>query len=62
MTWYDQVKCQEFHEDTDEHFQNLKIINFDMIYSKGKLSAEKIKQYQTVNHRENLSYLPDLQD
>ena len=62
MTRYDQVKCQEFLEDTDKHFQNLKIINFDMINSKGKLSDDKIKQYQTVNHREILSYPPDLQD
>lgn len=23
MTWYDQVKCQEFLEDIVEHFQNL---------------------------------------
>ena len=48
MTRYD-VKCQEFLEDTDKHFQNLMIINFDMINSKGNLSEDKIKQYQTVN-------------
>ena len=39
MTWYDQVQCQQFLEDTDKHFQNLKIINFDMIHSKGKLTV-----------------------
>ena len=33
-----------------------------MINSKGKLSEDKIKQYQTVNHREILSYPPDLQN
>ena len=62
MTWYDQVKCQEFLEDTDKHFQNLKIINFDIVNSKGKLLKDKIKQYQTINHCEILSYPPDLQD
>ena len=36
LTWYDQVKCQEFLEDIVEHFQNLKIINSDVINSKGK--------------------------
>ena len=62
MTWYDQVKCQQFLEDTDEHFQNLKIINFDMINSKGKLTENKMKQYQIVNHHEILTYPPDFQD
>ena len=45
-----------------KHFQNLKIINFDMISSKGKLSESKMKKYQTANHREILSYPPELQD
>ena len=62
MTWYDRVKCQEFLEDTDKHFQNLKIINFDIVNSKGELLKDKIKQYQTINHSEILSYPPDLQD
>ena len=45
-----------------KHFQNLKIINFDMISSKGKLSESKMKKYQIANHREILSYPPELQD
>ena len=43
------------------HFQNLKIINSDIISSKGKLPEAKLKQYPTVNHCEILSYPPDLQ-
>ena len=63
LPWYErEVKCQEFLEDTEKHFQNLKIINFDIINSKGTLSEDKIKQYQTINHCEILSYPPDLQD
>ena len=62
MTWYDQCKCQEFLDDTDAHFKNLKIINFDIINSKGKLPATKLKQYQTVNHQEILSYPPEIRD
>ena len=62
MTWHDQVKCEEFFVDTNENFKNLKIINFDMINSKGKLSQSKTKQYQTVNHHEILAYPPNLQD
>ena len=61
MTQYDQVKCEQFLEDTDAHFQNLKNIKFDIINSKGRPKS-KLKQYQTVNHREILSYPPDLQD
>ena len=33
-TWYEQMKCNEFLEDTDNHFKNLEITNFDMIYNK----------------------------
>ena len=42
-----------------KHFQNSKIINFDIISSKGKLSESKMKKYQTANHREILSYPPE---
>ena len=30
-TWYRQNKCREFLEDTNSHFQQRQIINFDMI-------------------------------
>lgn len=62
MTWYDHVKCQEFLEDIHKHFQNLKIINFNIFNSKGELPESKLKQYQTANHQEILSYPPDLKD
>ena len=62
MKWYDQVKCQEFLEDTDKHFKNLNIINFDIINSKGKFSESKMKQYQSVSHREILTCPSNLQD
>ena len=45
MTWYDHVKCQEFLQDTDKHFENLKIINLHIIKSNAKLPAEKLKEY-----------------
>ena len=50
MTWYDQVKCQEFFKKTDSHFQNLEIVSFDIIKSNGNLPEKKLKQYQTINH------------
>lgn len=62
MTWYDWAKCQEFLEDTDSHFQNLEIANFDIINSNGKLPQSKTKQYQTVNHSEILTYSLKIQD
>ena len=40
MTWCDQVKCQEFLENTDSYFQNLEIINFDIIQSNGNLDEK----------------------
>ena len=55
ITWYKQMKCQDFLEDLDGHFENLEIVNFDIIYYKGKLLESKIKQYQTINHFEILT-------
>ena len=60
--WYDEVKCQDFFENTDSHFQNLEIVNFDIIKSNGNLPEQKLKQYQTINHQEILSYPPSLQN
>ena len=55
-TWYEQMKCNEFLEDTDNHFKNLEITNFDMIYNKKTLSNDKIKQYQSIDHHEIMKY------
>ena len=62
MTWYDQVKCEEFLENTDKHFQNMEIINFDLISTNGKVPDEKLKQYQTIDYHEIMSYPPDLKE
>ena len=32
MTWYDQRQCKDFLRDTDKHFREGKIINFDIIW------------------------------
>ena len=31
LTWYDQRKCEDFLRNTDSHFKQAKIINFDII-------------------------------
>lgn len=31
LTWYDQAKCKDFLDNTDEHFEKTKIANFDII-------------------------------
>ena len=51
-TWYEQNKCNDLLEDPDQHFENLQINNFDLIKNKDKLSNQKIKQYQTIDHNE----------
>ena len=56
-TWHEQNKCNDFLEDSDKHFENLQINNFDLIFNKNKLSSQKIKQYQTINHREFMGYI-----
>ena len=53
-TWYRRNKCEEFLQDTDSHFKNRKIVNFDMI--KNEASDTKIKQYQQIDHDEIKKY------
>ena len=53
-TWYRSNKCEEFLENTDLHFKNRKIINFDMI--KNDTSDNKTKQYQQIDHDEIEKY------
>ena len=49
-TWHLKKKCDEFLENTDLHFANRKIVNFDMI--KNNVPKNIQKQYQTVGHEE----------
>ena len=56
-TWYRRNKCEEFLENTDLHFKQRKIINFDMI--KNDITDEKIKQYQQIDHDEIKKYPPN---
>ena len=55
-TWYEQNKCNEILENTDHHFENLQIINFDFIFNEDKISDQKIKQYQEIDHKEIMKY------
>ena len=59
-TWYRKNKCEEFLSNTDLHFQNRKIVNFDSI--KNDLDKKKIQQNQTIDHDEIKNYPPHFQD
>ena len=45
-TWHLQIKCNDFIINTDEHFKQMKITNFDIF--KNNVCAEKRKQYQPI--------------
>ena len=62
LTWYKQTKCEQFLQDTDNHFEKLQITNFDIINANGKISNEKLKQYQTVDHQEIMKYPHELRE
>ena len=49
-TWYLHNKCNEFLVDTDSHFKNRKIVNFDII-NNGE-TKQTLKQYNTIDHDE----------
>ena len=59
-TWYRQNKCQEFLENTNEHFKQRKLINFHVINK--KLDEKTIQQYQTVNNKKIEQYPIEYQD
>ena len=46
-TWYLEGKCNDFLEDTDYYFNNVKVVNFDMILNKPSLTA--VRNYKTIN-------------
>ena len=62
MTSYEQVKCQGFLQNTDSHFQNVEILNFDIINSNWKIDVDKLKQYQTIDHHEIMAYPPEIRE
>ena len=55
-TWYLKGKCDDFLRETDYYFQNLKVVNFDMI--RNELPDSDIMKYKTVDFTEIESYSP----
>ena len=55
-TWYLRNKCSEFLEDTDSHFKNRKIVNFDIINNGEKMAKQTLMQYRTIEHDEIKKY------
>ena len=54
MTWYNQGKCEDLLRDTDKHFQQAKIVNFDIIHRQccwEEIPKDLLQYYQTVNDR-----------
>ena len=51
-TWYLEGKCKDFLENTDRHFEQMKIINFYIL----SVSKKGLKQYQQIDHQMVMSY------
>ena len=56
VTWYLRNKCSEFLEDTNSHFKNRKIVNFDIINNGEKMAKQTLMQYRTIEHDEIKKY------
>ena len=53
------MKCQTFLEDPGKHFNDTKIVNFDIInkWVRGEeISEQSFRNYQTVQKREEFGY------
>ena len=59
-TWHLQNKCNDFINNTDEHFKQMRITNFDIF--KNNVCTEKLKQYQTLDHHKIIQYPPQLRE
>ena len=51
ISYFDALKCEEFLRDTDSHFKNDHVGNFDIIHHKcrGDLLEGSYKEYKTIN-------------
>ena len=59
MTWYDQGQCKDFLRDTDKHFREGKIINFDIIWRECRgeeVPKDLLQEYQTVRDKSVSEY------
>ena len=50
--WYLEGKCKEFLENTDRHFEQMSIINCNII----SVTEKGLKQYQQIDHQMVTSY------
>ena len=65
LMMYDRGKCQDFFRDTKRHFNETKIVNFDIIHKKcgGEVVPDELlKYYQTVNQTRVSEYPSDDQE
>ena len=63
--WYDQIKCEDFLRDTDQRFQQAKIINFGIIHRERRgeeVPKDLLKHCQTVNDKSVSDYSTPEQD
>ena len=60
-TWYKQNKCQEFLQNTNKHFEQRKIVNFNMTENGEQLDKKIIRQYQTVDYNTIKTYPSEYQ-
>ena len=59
LTWYDQMKYERFLQDVNNHFANIKIVNFEIInkWIKGEEVPEwTLRNYHTVQKAEVFGY------
>ena len=69
MTWYDQAKCRDLLENSKKHFEEVKVVNFDIIHRSARsepvpaeilkkcqtIQTERVKQYPKKDHKKILS-------
>ena len=53
MTYMYALKCKRFLEKTDEHFENVEIVNFDLIYQRSRHNplVNSVKDYKTAEKK-----------
>ena len=59
MSYIDALKCEQFQDDSQGHFERTKLINFDMIHAQARgesLDKKSEDLYKTVRERDIQGY------
>ena len=56
MTWYDRAKCRNFLENSKKHFEEVEVVNFDIIHRSARGEPVPAETCQTIQNKRVKQY------